>query len=322
MIKVGIIGCGGIARQHVTGYTDSGVEITAVTDYSSEAAAGLSKEIGGAKVYGDYRQLIDDAGVQAVSICTPPAAHEEAAIYALEHGVHVLCEKPMAYDIPSAHRIRAAAEASSALFMPAFRHRFLPAVVAFKKLVTSGRIGDVVLFNNIFCGPAFQMEGRWFTQKKIAGGGSLLDTNSHSVDLFRFMVGEITEQKAVMHRHFRTTDVEDAGILSVKAAGGAIGAMQSSFVAGSGMAFIDIIGSKGRAVYDYTDPERLRWRLTKDTDWSEEPVKLSGGFEEEIAHFLGAVRGEHPLSCTVEDGVRCMEVICSVYSSSPEYALA
>ena len=92
LIKVGIIGCGGIARRHVTGYTDSGVEITAVTDYSSEAAAGLSKEIGGAKVYGDYRQLIDDAGVQAVSICTPPAAHEEAAIYALEHGVHVLCE--------------------------------------------------------------------------------------------------------------------------------------------------------------------------------------------------------------------------------------
>ncbi|MDD3926883.1 MAG: Gfo/Idh/MocA family oxidoreductase [bacterium] len=318
-IKVGIIGCGGIARQHVIGYTGNDAVVTAVTDYSPEAAAGLAKETGEAGVYEDYRQLIDEAGVQAVSICTPPVAHEAAAIYALEHGVHVLCEKPMAYDIPSAHRIRAAAGASSALFMPAFRHRFLPAAIAFKELVASGRIGDVVLFNNIFCGPAFQMEGKWFTQKKIAGGGSLLDTNSHSVDLFRFIVGEIAERKAVMHRHFKTTDVEDAGILSVKAENGAVGTMQSSFVAGSGAAFIDIIGTKGRAVYDYTDPERLRWRLTQDTDWSEEPVTPSGGFGEEITHFLGAVRGEHPLShCTIEDGVRCMEVICSVYDDGGE----
>ena len=57
----------------------------------------------------------------------------------------------------------------------------------------------------------------------------------------------------------------------------------------------------------------LRWRLTEDTDWRTEAVEESWGFEEEIRHFLGAVRGEHPLAVTVDDGVRAMEVICMAY---------
>jgi predicted dehydrogenase len=219
----------------------------------------------------------------------------------------------MAYDVAAAHRIRAAVEKSKAIFMPAFRHRFLPAIVALKNLLATGKIGDIVFFNNMFCGPAFAMEQRWFTKKSIAGGGCILDTSSHSVDLFRFLVGEIVSQNAVMHRHFKTTDVEDAGILSVKAVSGAVGAMESGFVAGCGMAFIDIMGTKGQIRYDYIDPEKLLYRLTQDKEWTVQTVEKSWGFAEEISHFVGAIKGEHPLACTVNDGVRCMEVISSVY---------
>jgi len=197
--------------------------------------------------------------------------------------------------------------------MPAFRHRFLPANVAFRKLITDGAIGNPVLFTNMFFGPAFAMEGKWFTKKAIAGGGCILDTSSHSVDLFRFLIGEITEQTGAMHRHFKTTDVEDAGVLTVKAANGAVGSMYSAFVAGSGVACIDIVGTKGRAIYDYFTPEVLKYKLTEDKDWREIVVTASGGFTEEIAHFFGAIRGEHALSCTVQDGVRMMEVIDGLY---------
>jgi predicted dehydrogenase len=310
-LRVGIIGCGGISRSHVEGYEAAGAEIIALTDVSPEAAKKLSQELGGVATYGDCRQLIDGGKPDVISICSPPVAHEEAAVYALERGVHVLCEKPMAFDVSSAHRMRDAAKKSQALLMPAFRHRFLPAIVALKEVVSSGGIGDVVLFNNIFCGPAFDMEKMWFTKKAIAGGGSLLDTNSHSVDLFRFIIGEIVDQKAVMHRHFKTTDVEDAGILVVKAANGAVGAMESSFVAGSGLAFIHTMGTKGLATYNYGDGQ-VRVQLT-DGESGSQPVKESWGFVEEVGHFLGAVRGEHALAVTVEDGVRAMEVICAVY---------
>lgn len=309
--KVGIIGCGGISRCHADGYKANGADVVAVTDVSAEAAAKLAEETGAA-VFADYRALLA-SGVDAVSICTPPVAHEEVAIAALAAGVHVLCEKPMAFDAAAGRRMAQAVMGAKALFMPAFRHRFLPANTAFRKLITDGTIGAPVLFTNMFFGPAFGMEGTWFTKKAIAGGGCILDTNSHSVDLFRFLVGEITEQTGAMHRHFKTTDVEDAGVLTVKAANGAVGSMYSAFVAGSGVAYIDIVGTKGRALYDYFTPEVLKYKLTEDKDWREIAVTASGGFTEEIAHFFGAIRGEHALTCTVHDGVRVMEVIDGLY---------
>jgi len=311
-VRVGIVGCGGISRSHVEGYKAEGAEVAALTDADPGAAEKLSQELGGAAVYSDYRKLVDEGKPDVISICSPPVAHEEAAVYALGRGVHVLCEKPMAFDVASAHRMRDAAKKSKALLMPAFRHRFLPAIAALRGLVASGEIGDVVFFNNVFCGPMPGMERTWFTKKAVAGGGSLLDTNSHSVDLFRFIVGEIVDQKAVMHRHFKTTDVEDAGILSVKAANGAVGAMESSFVAGRGLAFIHVMGTKGLATYSYGDGQ-VRYQLTDDAEPKVQSVDESWGFAEEIRHFLGAVRGEHTLAVTVEDGVRAMEVICSVY---------
>jgi predicted dehydrogenase len=309
--KVGIVGCGGISRSHVEGYRAAGAEIVALTDANPAAAKKLSDELGGVAIYADFRKLVDEGKPDVISVCSPPVAHEEAAVHALGRGVHVLCEKPMAYDVPSAHRMRDAAKKSQALLMPAFRHRFLPAIVALREIVAAGTIGDIVFFNNVFCGPMPGMEKTWFTKKAVAGGGSLLDTNSHSVDLFRFMVGEIADQKAVMHRHFKTTDVEDAGILIAEAANGAVGAMESSFVAGIGMAFIHIMGTKGLARYNYGDGT-VRVHLT-DGEEESRPVQESWGFVEEVEHFLGAVRGKHGLAVTVEDGVRAMEVICAVY---------
>jgi predicted dehydrogenase len=311
-VRVGIIGCGGISRAHIQGYATSDAVIVGVTDSSTEAARKLSEETG-SKVYADYADLIDNAHPEVISVCTPPVAHEQAVVYALEHGVHVLCEKPMAFDAAAARRMRDAAAKSKAILMPAFRHRFLPAIIELRDILTSGRIGDPVLFNNVFCGPAFGMEGKWFTNKAIAGGGCLLDTNSHSVDLFRFIIGEIVDQHAVTHRHFKTTDVEDAGILTVKAENGAVGSMESSFVAGAGAAYIDIIGTKGRAIYDYFEAEAVRFRLTEDQDWTTVQVTPSDGFAEEIAHFLGAAKGDHALTCTATDGLRVMEVIDAVY---------
>jgi predicted dehydrogenase len=311
-MRVGIVGCGAIARGHAAiSLKENDVQCVGLVDSNAEAAEKFAAELGDVRICKDYRELIDSIKPDMICICTPPVAHEEIAVYALKRNVHVFCEKPLAYDIPSAHRMRDATRASSALLMPAFRHRFIPANIMLRDIVASGEIGDVVLFNNIFCGPAFDMEQKWFTKKALAGGGCILDTNSHSVDLFRFIVGEIVQQQAVMHRHFKTTDVEDAGMLVVKSDQGALGVMESSFVAGSGEGFIDIIGTKGKARYDYGD--KVLVRKTEDNDWTIRPVKESGGGVEEVSHFLGAIEGKYKLSCTVDDGVRAMEVICGVY---------
>jgi len=314
VLRAGIIGCGGIAHAHLDGYRENGVAVTALADVNTQAAAALAAKVKGeVKCFAGCRELVDSGLVEVVSICSPPASHEAAAVYALTRGIHVLCEKPLAHDAASAARIAAAAAAGKALLMPAFRHRFLPALVRIKQELDAGAIGTPVFFQNVFCGPAFDMKDRWFTRKAIAGGGCLFDTNSHSVDLFRMLLGEIVEQRAVTHQHFPGTDVEDAGILVVKSAEGVLGTMTSTFVAGVGQAFISIMGQKGEIAYDYFVPEVIKLRRADQPEAQVIKTVASGGFVEQIAHLLGAIRGEHPLSCTVADGRRAVEIIQSVY---------
>ena len=162
-----------------------------------------------------YAGLLDSGLVDVVSICTPPVAHEEPAVMALERGIHVMLEKPMAHTVESGRRILEAAEKSGAVLTIGFRHRFLPAIQKLRELVQDGTLGPVVLYQNAFTGPAFQMKDRWFSKKAISGGGTLMDTSIHSVDIFRFIVGEIAEQRALTAHHLEGTDVEDASMLLV-----------------------------------------------------------------------------------------------------------
>jgi predicted dehydrogenase len=311
-IRIGIIGCGGIAKSHVDAYTRQGIKITSVCDVNKTAACEFADKAENAEVYTDYKELIDSKDVDAVSICTPPHVHEEPAVYALEHGVHVLLEKPQASTLEAASAITEATAKSDALLMMAFRHRYLPAVQKIQSMINDGAIGKPVFFQNIFCAPAFNMKNRWFTKKSIAGGGCILDTSSHSVDLFRYLIGEVIEQKAVMHRHFEGTDVEDAGIITVKAENGAIGSMTSSFVAGDGIAFIDITGQDGRLFYDYLTPSELRFKA-RGKDWEIFKVEPSNGFAEETALFIDAIRNTTQSPSPALEGLRNLEVIQSIY---------
>lgn len=94
----------------------------------------------------------------------------------------------------------------------------------------------------------------------VSGGGSMLDTSSHSVDLFRYMIGEIESQTALYSKHFEKSDGEDTAILLVKSVDGVIGSLSSCFVAGAGKAFIEVTGLGGVLTYDYFKPEEIMYK--------------------------------------------------------------
>lgn len=309
-VRIGIIGCGGIARAHHGAYRENGVTPVAFTDVAPEPVEALVRENGAGEIYPNFKALIDQGKVDAVSICTPPSAHEEAAVYALEKGVAVLCEKPLANSIESGKRIVQAAKHSGALLMTGFTHRFRPAIRQIRQMILDDTIGPVVLFSNAFCGPADALKDKWFSKKAIAGGGSMMDTSSHSVDLFRFLVGEIAGQNAFHERHWEGIDVEDTAVISVKSETGAIGTLISSWVAGAGVFYIDIIGRNGRITYRYGDS--LQVSSAREGEKTV-PVDTSSGFKEEIANFLAAVQGKEDPGATGSDGLRALEIIFSCY---------
>jgi predicted dehydrogenase len=180
-----------------------------------------------------------------------------------------------------------------------------------RDIVASGEIGAPVFFQNVFAGPNPGMKDRWFAKKDLAGGGVLMDTCPHSVDLFRYLIGEVADQKAVMHAHFDGTFVEDAGSLSLLAENGAVGSLGASWVAGASQAFVTIVGRNGMVSYNYLNNKELHVQVNKEP--RVEDVQPSVGFPDEIEHFCEVIRsGEAPL-CDVTDGLRALEIIQAVY---------
>jgi predicted dehydrogenase len=223
------------SKSHIKACKDNNIKVVAVTDVNKEAAEKTAKELGSIS-FADSETMLKSDKVNIVSTCTSSCAHEREAVMELKLGVNILLEKPQAHSLNAAKNITKAAEKSKAKLMMTFRHRFIDANCKIKEIMDSGKIGASVFFENIFCGPAFYMKDKWFSKKEIAGGGSILDTSSHSADIFRYFFGEITEWHGVSSRHLPRTDLEDAGMVVVKSSGGVTGTLISTWVDGIGIA--------------------------------------------------------------------------------------
>ncbi|HEY3416873.1 MAG TPA: Gfo/Idh/MocA family oxidoreductase [Armatimonadota bacterium] len=201
MIKVGIIGVGGIAGAHLGAYgTMDDVQVVALCDKIPERASGTGKSvelnIGGgdalsvtATPYTDYRQLLADDTVELVDICLPTDLHAEVTVAALRAGKHVLCEKPMALTVEECDRMVAAAQQTGRTLMIAHCIRFWPEYIALKEIVDSGKYGKVVSagFQRLSPLPIWSSEG-WLTDPARSGGAAL-DLHIHDADFVRYLLG-------------------------------------------------------------------------------------------------------------------------------------
>lgn len=318
-LSIGIIGCGGIAKYHIEGYRQNGITIAALSDTSPQALHTAAQSASSAQCFDSFTELLDSGTVNAVSICTPPVSHREIATEALRRGIHVLCEKPLAHNMADATAIAEAAAAAAsaaakpALFMVGFRHRFVPAVVRMKAIIASGQIGEPVLINNTFCGPAFDMKNRWFSRREVSGGGTLMDTSIHSVDLFRFLAGEVAAQHALTNTWLGGVEVEDSSVLALKARCGTLGSLSASWVAGQGVATIEVIGQQGRLFFSYHTPQTLLLKTAQAAEAETINVPVSLGFAEEIEAFAKAVTSGAPSPCSAAEGLRALEIIQACY---------
>lgn len=264
----------------------------------------------GVTAYPDLATLLAD--VDAVSIGTPPVAHAATAIAALEAGVAVLCEKPMAISVAECEQMVATAERTGALLMVGFCHRYQPEIEAMREAIARGDIGTPLAFRNRFAGPLRGVQDLWFSKRAVAGGGVLMDTCVHSVDLFRCLVGEVSDVRALT-ASTAGLEVEDTAVLSLRAESGVLGVIEASWRTQPGEAVVRVEGTAGALVMDYQS-----LRFTRRTpDGATEPIDVSPGnrFTRQAAHFLACVRGEEKPRVTGEDGVAAMRVLAAAYDS-------
>ncbi|THF75223.1 Gfo/Idh/MocA family protein [Cohnella fermenti] len=187
-LRAGIIGCGGIAQQKHMGALATvadKVEIVAFCDIIEERAAALASKHGaeGAKVYVDYRNLLEDQSIDVVYVLTPNVSHAQITIDALEAGKHVMCEKPMAINSAEARQMVEAAERTGKKLTIGYQNRFRKDSQTLFAACHNGDLGD------IYFAKAHAVRRRavptWgvFQDKEKQGGGPLIDIGTHALDL-------------------------------------------------------------------------------------------------------------------------------------------
>src|SRR6056297_2087695 len=180
-VAVGIVGLGGIGNHHATKLVERGANLVGGMDIDADARRRFHEEFG-VHGYEDESDLY--AVCDAVLITTPNRFHEEYAVSALEAGLDVLLEKPLAHNVESAERIAAAARDAEGFCMVGFNNRFAEPVQVIKGYQNEGRFGETTHVEaNYVRRRGVPGRGSWFTSSDVAGGGALIDIGVHAIDL-------------------------------------------------------------------------------------------------------------------------------------------
>jgi len=316
MTRIGIIGCGGIAKAHINAYQkNSDVNLVAFCDIQRAKAEEWAEKVGG-KAYSDYSEMLENEHLDGVSVCTPAPFHKEPVVDCLRRGVSVLCEKPLAHTVEDAQEMVEASKRAKGILMVGFCYRFYEPVRKARELVEKGTLGKIISFRTRF---ASKWEGggrTWFGKKNFAAG-SLADTASHAIDLFRFLIGEPVNVSARLSTFYPHFEVEDTGTILLQSADGIIGIIESSWATPFSESVTQIYGTDGVAIVDY-HLNQLRYKTEKTSQWTEVKQKGPDRFELETRHFVTCVStGTEPL-VGADDGLKALKILDATYRSVGE----
>jgi len=313
-LNFALVGCGRIAQTHLEAIASiPECKLKGVADVRKKAAKSVAEQFG-CKTYEDYHQVLDENQVDAVVICTPPHTHAEISTFFLENGVHVLCEKPLALSIEDATHMVDTAEEKGCLLMMASKFRYVDDLIRAKGVVDSGILGDIVLFENVFCSKV-DMRDRWNAHKDIAGGGVLVDNGSHSVDIARYLLGPIAKVQAEEGKRVQKLEVEDTARLYFRTESETMGAVDLSWsLYKERKSYIELFGTEGALSIGW---KCSKYRQSEKLDWvifGEGYDKLAC-FRKQLENFVGCIKGRDLPVITATDSLESVKVIEAAYKS-------
>lgn len=318
MIRVGVVG---LAHVHAAGYADiliarDDVEFVGASE-PNETLRTRWAQTPDRAAFVEHSAMIE-AGIDAAIVCTATNEHRSVVDQLAAAGIHVLCEKPLATTVDDAHAIVRACDTADVLLMTAFPMRFSLPLIQGADWIDEDRVGSVLALTGTNNGSIPTDHAAWFADPIAAGGGAVMDHTVHLIDVMRWWLrsepAEIfAEVNDVMHPG---AEVETGGILTVTFESGVIATIDCSWSRPKGYPTwggltIEAVGTDGVFAVDAFAERFEMWSRGTATwvDWGSDPNRSM------IAHFIGAVRGEHPLLVTGIDGLRATEVALAAYQS-------
>jgi predicted dehydrogenase len=266
-LRAAIVGTGFIARVHVGALRSLGVETVAVCGSSRARASELVAELGGGVAYGDLSELLGAEQIDALHVCTPNSFHAEQALLALERGVHVVCEKPLAVDTHESARIVEAAARKARVGVTCFHVRGYPLVEQMRAAADAGELGAIrLLHGRYFCDDALRAGGGWRLDPDRSGPSYVTaDLGSHWLDLAEHVSGLRVEAVRAEFRSVAGGRLEDYAALELRFQGGATGSVLLSALAAGrkNQLLFECEGDRGGLTWDQEQPDLLLHRLAE-----------------------------------------------------------
>ena len=320
--KFAIIGAGAISQAYAQAFqaisfqTYNEAEVVGIADIRKPVADSLA-EVLNCPSFDSYKALSDACELDAVVICTPPASHPEICHYFIEHGVHVLCEKPFAVNVKDAMGVVDAAKNKGVTITMASKFRYVDDVIKAKQIVDSGILGDIVLFENAFTARV-EMANRWNSDPSLSGGGVLIDNGTHSFDIARYFLGPLAEVEVMEGKRSQGLDVEETVRIFIRSQRGVIGNIDLSWSINKQLpSYLSIYGSRGTVVVGWKEAKYCQSSSSEWVVFGRGYDKV-GAFRNQLQNFTRAIRGEEKLLINGTDAVASVEVVEAAYESLGE----
>jgi predicted dehydrogenase len=323
-MNIAFAGTGFISKIHAQAARNLGLALTAVVNHRPESRGEFAARFAIARQYDTLEALLQDGGVDALVVSTPNYLHAPQTIAALNAGVHVMVEKPMAMNAAEAAQMNAAAAASGALLMVAHCWRFDPEVLWLKG--QSAKLGRIIRTKG-YGVHAHWGPGGWFIQKRYAGGGALADMGIHALDTARFLLGD-PQPVSVYARigtYYKDYDVDDTGVILVEWDTGATSYIESGWWQphSDGVeAATQLYGAEGFGQLFPTKlvlPNQQEQRLVESAAGFEFPREEhcpQSLYDDQLRYFVGCVANKQQPSPGGREGLINMQMIDAAYQSA------
>jgi predicted dehydrogenase len=333
VLRIGLVGCGDIAVHNAAAVAGApNATLTACFDPVRALADGLAAEWG-CEAEPSVEALLDRPDVDAVFLAVPHHLHAPLAVQAAEAGKHVIVEKPMANDLASALEMAAVAERAGIVLSICLPHRYDPTVMATRRLIAAGAIGDPRGTRTTFFedkpasywlgGFSGRSVSSWRSSRAQAGGGLLIMNLSHLVDLARYLTGvEVESVSAVCDSADGPAEVEDTISATVRYANGGVGTLSGSAALRGNRGRSDELHVWGPDGYLEVEPaSRVYTTRAVDGIVSGRWQTLTGLpqvniRQEYVTHLAGAIGAGTAPDVTAADGIALQAFIEAAYRSS------
>jgi len=341
-MKIAVIGCGGIANAaHIPAYMNNPeAEIAYFCDIIPERAEAAVKQYGCGKAVTDYKEVLADPEVQAISVCTPNKMHPIIAMDAMRAGKHVLCEKPAARTFDQVLEMQKVQHETGMTLNIGVVNRFNDAVNRIKEYVDAGKLGEIyhvyISFRSHRCIPGL---GGQFTTMSESGGGALIDWGVHFLDIVMYCCGDPkpltasaetfcklgVDMKGYVYRNMHagppdyngTYDVEDSVTGLVRTEGPTItfnGAWAQNI--GEDEMYIDFMGTKAGIRLHYGQGFDV-YTTENDALISYAPsFNMRNHFQNEIDAFIDCVKTGKRLPSHIDTAIITAQMMQALYDSA------